>query len=83
MLLRYKITAACFTATAATVPSSVQSANCSFTRASSSPLCFQNNKPPNPPAYIFMIDVSYSNIKSGLVKLICEELKTLLQNLPR
>lgn len=52
-------------------------------RASSSPLCFQKNKPPNPPAYIFMIDVSYSNIKSGLVKLICEELKTLLQNLPR
>lgn len=46
-------------------------------------LCFQNNKPTNPPAYIFMIDVSYSNIKSGLVKLICEELKTLLQNLPR
>lgn len=30
-----------------------------------------------------MIDVSYNNIKSGLVKLICEELKTLLQNLPR
>lgn len=30
-----------------------------------------------------MIDVSYSNIKSGLVKLICGELKTLLQNLPR
>uniref|UniRef100_H3D180 SEC24 homolog D, COPII coat complex component n=1 Tax=Tetraodon nigroviridis TaxID=99883 RepID=H3D180_TETNG len=43
----------------------------------------KNNKPPNPPAYIFMIDVSYSNIKSGLVKLICGELKTLLQNLPR
>lgn len=30
-----------------------------------------------------MIDVSYSNVKSGLVKLICDELKTLLQNLPR
>ncbi|KAM3590025.1 uncharacterized protein V6R79_002079 [Siganus canaliculatus] len=43
----------------------------------------KNNKPPNPPAYIFMIDVSYSNIKSGLVKLICDELKTLLENLPR
>ncbi|XP_003967017.2 protein transport protein Sec24D [Takifugu rubripes] len=43
----------------------------------------KNNKPPNPPAYIFMIDVSYNNVKSGLVKLICEELKTLLQNLPR
>uniref|UniRef100_A0A3Q3WET3 Uncharacterized protein n=1 Tax=Mola mola TaxID=94237 RepID=A0A3Q3WET3_MOLML len=43
----------------------------------------KNNKSPNPPAYIFMIDVSYSNIKSGLVKLICDELKSLLQNLPR
>nr|XP_020467099.1 protein transport protein Sec24D [Monopterus albus] len=43
----------------------------------------KNNKPPNPPAYIFMIDVSYNNIKSGLVKLICEELKTLLEKLPR
>ncbi|XP_068569532.1 protein transport protein Sec24D [Cebidichthys violaceus] len=42
----------------------------------------KNNKPPNPPAYIFMIDVSYNNIKSGLVKLICDELKTLLENLP-
>uniref|UniRef100_A0A8C8SSJ0 SEC24 homolog D, COPII coat complex component n=1 Tax=Pelusios castaneus TaxID=367368 RepID=A0A8C8SSJ0_9SAUR len=30
----------------------------------------RNNKPPNPPAYIFMIDVSYNNIKNGLVKLI-------------
>ncbi|XP_066536541.1 protein transport protein Sec24D [Hoplias malabaricus] len=43
----------------------------------------KNNKPPNPPAYIFMIDVSYNNIKSGLVKLICEELKTLLDHLPK
>ncbi|KAL7374522.1 hypothetical protein ABVT39_002250 [Epinephelus coioides] len=43
----------------------------------------KNNKPPNPPAYIFLIDVSYNNIKSGLVKLICDELKTLLENLPR
>ncbi|KAK1797032.1 hypothetical protein P4O66_008420 [Electrophorus voltai] len=43
----------------------------------------KNNKPPNPPAYIFMIDVSYNNIKSGLVKLICDELKTLLDQLPK
>uniref|UniRef100_A0AAQ5XCW6 SEC24 homolog D, COPII coat complex component n=1 Tax=Amphiprion ocellaris TaxID=80972 RepID=A0AAQ5XCW6_AMPOC len=43
----------------------------------------KNNKPPNPPAYIFMIDVSYTNIKSGLVKLICDELKSLLEKLPR
>ncbi|KAL2079428.1 hypothetical protein ACEWY4_025172 [Coilia grayii] len=43
----------------------------------------KNNKPPNPPAYIFMIDVSFANIKSGLVTLVCQELKTLLDNLPR
>ncbi|XP_046308025.1 protein transport protein Sec24D isoform X2 [Marmota monax] len=43
----------------------------------------RKNKPPSPPAFIFMINVSYSNIKSGLVKLICEELKTVLQRLPR
>ncbi|XP_041840571.1 protein transport protein Sec24D isoform X2 [Melanotaenia boesemani] len=43
----------------------------------------RNNKIPNPPAYIFMIDVSYNNIKSGLVKMICDELKTLLEKLPR
>ncbi|XP_051821787.1 protein transport protein Sec24D isoform X1 [Antechinus flavipes] len=43
----------------------------------------RNNKPPCPPAYIFMIDVSYSNVKNGLVRLICEELKTILENLPK
>ncbi|XP_062372083.1 protein transport protein Sec24D [Sardina pilchardus] len=43
----------------------------------------KNNKLPSPPAYIFMIDVSFSNIKSGLVRLVCEELKTVLDNLPR
>ncbi|NXR10612.1 SC24D protein, partial [Semnornis frantzii] len=43
----------------------------------------RNSKPPQPPAYIFMIDVSYRNIKSGLVRLICSELKTLLDKLPR
>ncbi|KAG9346882.1 hypothetical protein JZ751_005809 [Albula glossodonta] len=43
----------------------------------------RNNKPPSPPAFIFMIDVSYANIKSGLVKMLCEELKTLLDRLPR
>uniref|UniRef100_A0A8C9NVM6 SEC24 homolog D, COPII coat complex component n=1 Tax=Spermophilus dauricus TaxID=99837 RepID=A0A8C9NVM6_SPEDA len=43
----------------------------------------RKNKPPSPPAFIFMINVSYSNIKSGLVKLICEELKTVLERLPR
>ncbi|XP_038265220.1 protein transport protein Sec24C isoform X4 [Dermochelys coriacea] len=43
----------------------------------------KNNKFPNPPAFIFMIDVSYNAVKSGLVRLICEELKSLLDFLPR
>jgi len=38
--------------------------------------------PPKPPAYIFVIDVSYNNIKSGLVKLICAFMKELLTQLP-
>nr|XP_023659096.1 protein transport protein Sec24C-like isoform X3 [Paramormyrops kingsleyae] len=43
----------------------------------------KNSKPPQPPAYVFLIDVSYSSVKSGLVSIICKELKTLLDNLPR
>ncbi|XP_063163699.1 protein transport protein Sec24C isoform X3 [Candoia aspera] len=43
----------------------------------------KNNKYPSPPAFIFMIDVSYNAVRSGLVRLICEELKTLLDYLPR
>ncbi|XP_023610858.1 protein transport protein Sec24C isoform X3 [Myotis lucifugus] len=42
-----------------------------------------NNKFPSPPAFIFMIDVSYNAIRSGLVRLLCEELKSLLDFLPR
>ncbi|VVC37865.1 Sec23/Sec24, trunk domain,Sec23/Sec24 beta-sandwich,ADF-H/Gelsolin-like domain,Zinc finger [Cinara cedri] len=37
---------------------------------------------PKPPAYIFVIDVSYNNIKSGLVRLICAFMKELLSKLP-
>ncbi|XP_049501202.1 protein transport protein Sec24C isoform X2 [Panthera uncia] len=43
----------------------------------------KNNKFPSPPAFIFMIDVSYNAIRSGLVRLLCEELKSLLDFLPR
>ncbi|XP_015236900.1 PREDICTED: protein transport protein Sec24C isoform X1 [Cyprinodon variegatus] len=43
----------------------------------------KNNKLPQPPAFIFLIDVSYNAVKSGLVSLICNELKTLLDLLPR
>jgi len=42
----------------------------------------RNNVFPTPPAYVFVIDVSYNNIKSGLVDLVCRNMKTILQRLP-
>uniref|UniRef100_A0A667Z3S6 SEC24 homolog C, COPII coat complex component n=1 Tax=Myripristis murdjan TaxID=586833 RepID=A0A667Z3S6_9TELE len=42
-----------------------------------------NNKLPQPPAFIFLIDVSYNAVKSGMVSIVCQELKTLLDYLPR
>uniref|UniRef100_H3ATB3 SEC24 homolog C, COPII coat complex component n=2 Tax=Latimeria chalumnae TaxID=7897 RepID=H3ATB3_LATCH len=35
------------------------------------------------PAFIFMIDVSYNAVRSGLLRLLCEELRTLIHLLPR
>lgn len=46
-------------------------------------VCLQNNKLPPPPAFIFLIDVSYNAVKSGMVNIVCQELKTLLDCLPR
>jgi protein transport protein SEC24 len=43
----------------------------------------QNNTFPNPPAVIFLIDVSYNNIKSGMVNLLCREMKNIIRNLPK
>ncbi|KAG7261074.1 hypothetical protein CRUP_037320 [Coryphaenoides rupestris] len=43
----------------------------------------KNNKLPQPPAFIFLIDVSYNAVKSGMVSIVCQELKTLLDHLPR
>ncbi|XP_046709553.1 protein transport protein Sec24C isoform X1 [Silurus meridionalis] len=43
----------------------------------------KNNKIPQPPAFIFLIDVSYNAVKSGMVRIVCQELKTLLDHLPR
>ncbi|XP_053392421.1 protein transport protein Sec24C-like [Mercenaria mercenaria] len=44
----------------------------------------KNSVLPNAPAFIFMIDVSYNAVKSGLVHLICERLKKdILVNLPK
>uniref|UniRef100_A0A672IWJ0 SEC24 homolog C, COPII coat complex component n=1 Tax=Salarias fasciatus TaxID=181472 RepID=A0A672IWJ0_SALFA len=43
----------------------------------------KNNKLPQPPAFIFLIDVSYNAVKSGMVNIVCQELKNLLDYLPR
>lgn len=44
----------------------------------------KNSVLPNAPAFIFMIDVSYNSVKSGLVQLVCERLKNeILVNLPK
>jgi len=42
----------------------------------------RNNTFPKPPALIFCIDVSYNNIKSGMVHLLCSQIKELLKVLP-
>ncbi|XP_046433138.1 protein transport protein Sec24C [Neodiprion fabricii] len=42
----------------------------------------RNNTIPKPPAMVFLIDVSYNNIKSGLVHLLCSEMKRIIRNLP-
>ncbi|PIK59456.1 hypothetical protein BSL78_03600 [Apostichopus japonicus] len=42
----------------------------------------KNNKLPQAPAYIFMIDVTYQSMKTGMVHLLCKELKSLLDRLP-
>ena len=43
----------------------------------------RNNTFPKPPAFIFVIDVSYNNVKSGLVHLLCQNMKNILKHLPR
>ncbi|KAL7291984.1 hypothetical protein TKK_0014270 [Trichogramma kaykai] len=42
----------------------------------------RNNTFPKPPAIVFIIDVSYNTVKSGLVNLLCSEMKKIIQNLP-
>ncbi|KAG7207356.1 hypothetical protein KM043_009019 [Ampulex compressa] len=42
----------------------------------------RNNTFPKPPAIVFVIDVSYNTIKSGLVNLLCMKMKSIIQNLP-
>ncbi|XP_048843532.1 protein transport protein Sec24C isoform X2 [Brienomyrus brachyistius] len=42
----------------------------------------KNNQLPLPPAFIFLIDVSYNAVRSGMVAVVCEELCALLDTLP-
>lgn len=42
----------------------------------------KTNTLPKVPAILFIIDVSYNSIKSGLVKLLCSQMKEILRNLP-
>ncbi|XP_058120150.1 protein transport protein Sec24C [Anopheles ziemanni] len=42
----------------------------------------RNNTPPKAPAMVFLIDVSYNNVKSGLVALLCAQLKNIIRHLP-
>ena len=43
----------------------------------------QDQKLPGPPAYIFMIDVSYQSMQCGMVRMLVKELKELLDVLPK
>lgn len=43
----------------------------------------RNDKEPLPPAFIFAIDVSYNAVRSGMVGLLCENLRSLIDTLPR
>lgn len=38
----------------------------------------RDSKFPHPPALIFLLDVSYNNVKSGLVSLLCEKMMEIL-----
>ncbi|XP_052892317.1 protein transport protein Sec24D [Anopheles moucheti] len=42
----------------------------------------RNSTPPKPPAMVFLIDVSYNNVKSGLVQLLCAQMKNIIRHLP-
>ncbi|XP_035228704.1 protein transport protein Sec24C-like isoform X2 [Stegodyphus dumicola] len=43
----------------------------------------KEGKYPNCPAFIFVIDVSYNSIRSGMVKTLCDNMKSVLSGLPR
>ncbi|XP_029041667.1 protein transport protein Sec24C isoform X2 [Osmia bicornis bicornis] len=42
----------------------------------------KNNTFPKSPAFVFVIDVSYNTVKSGLINLLCAQMKSILRHLP-
>ncbi len=45
-------------------------------------VCLQEGKLPLPPAYIFMIDVSYASVQTGLLSLLSQSILSVLDTLP-
>nr|CAD7573174.1 unnamed protein product [Timema californicum] len=43
----------------------------------------RNNTFPQPPAVVFLLDVSYNNVKSGMVHLLCSHIKDIIKLFPR
>ncbi|XP_037294695.1 protein transport protein Sec24D isoform X1 [Manduca sexta] len=43
----------------------------------------RNNTLPNPPALVFVIDVSYNSIKNGMLSTICENIMDVIEALPK
>lgn len=43
----------------------------------------RNNTLPNPPAVVFVIDVSYNAIKNGLVQTVCDNIMDIIDAMPR
>ncbi|KAF8371535.1 sec-24.1 [Pristionchus pacificus] len=43
----------------------------------------KNGVPPKPPGFLFMLDVSYNAMNSGMLQTVCNNLENLLENLPK
>ncbi|KAL4719499.1 hypothetical protein ACJJTC_017319 [Scirpophaga incertulas] len=43
----------------------------------------RNNTPPNPPAVVFVIDVSYNSVKSGLLQTVCDNMMSFIEAFPK
>ncbi|XP_029824250.2 protein transport protein Sec24C isoform X3 [Ixodes scapularis] len=43
----------------------------------------KNSVFPNPPAFLFLLDVSYNSVRNGLVRLFCTHIRSILDELPK